>query len=57
VEKEMTGTPGPTDGAGGSDYHATVSSARPATDYTARIMMKHDSMAQDLEPGWMLWQK
>ena len=39
------------------DYHATVSSARPVTDYTPRIMMRHDSMAQDLEPGWMLWQK
>jgi starch phosphorylase len=57
VEKEMTGTPGAANAAGGSDYHATVSSARPATDYTPRIVMKHNSMAQDLEPGWMLWQK
>ena len=57
VEKEMTETPGAANGDGGSDYHATVSSARPATDYTPRIVMKHDSMAQDLEPGWMLWQK
>jgi starch phosphorylase len=57
VEQEMTGTLASADSAGGSDYHATVSSTRPATDYTARITMKHDAMAQDLEPGWMLWQK
>ena len=56
VEKEMMGT-GKPDGGGGSAYHATVSSARPATDYTARIMVKHDPLSQDLEPGWMLWQK
>ena len=57
VEKEMMGTTLPANGKGGSAYHATVSSARPATDYTARITLKHDPLAQDLEPGWMLWQK
>jgi starch phosphorylase len=57
VEKEMTGTPQQGHGGGGYAYRATVSSARPAMDYTARIMTKHDSPAQDLEAGWMLWQK
>jgi starch phosphorylase len=57
VEKEMTGTAQPTSGGGGSAYQATVSASRPATDYTARIRVKHAPLAQDAEPGWMLWQK
>ena len=57
VEKEMTGTLQPATSEGISAYHAAVSSTRPAADYTARIMVKHDPLSQDLEPGWMLWQK
>ncbi|HEY5282505.1 MAG TPA: alpha-glucan family phosphorylase, partial [Polyangia bacterium] len=57
VDKEMTGTVEPANAAGGSAYHASVSADRPPTDYTARIMVKHDPSSQDLEPGWMLWQK
>ena len=57
VEKEMTGTLQPATSGGISAYHAAVSSTRPAADYTARIMVKHDPLSQDLEPGWMLWQK
>jgi len=57
VEKEMTGTLQPATSEGISAYHAAVSSTRPAADYTARIMVKHDPLSQDLEPRWMLWQK
>jgi starch phosphorylase len=57
VEKEMTGTLQQGNGAGGYIYRATVPSARPATDFTARITANRDSPAQDLEAGWMLWQK
>jgi len=43
--------------AGGQVYRATVSSARPATDYTALIMPHGDGLAVPLEAGWILWQK
>ena len=43
--------------SGGYAYRATVSSARSATDFTARITASHDALAQDVEAGWMLWQK
>jgi len=56
-EKEMTGTRQLGNGGGDYDYRATVSSARPATDYTARITAKRDRLAQQVEAGWMLWQK
>jgi starch phosphorylase len=47
------------DGAGGNAfaYGATVSSARPATDYTARITPKCDGLAVPLEAGQILWQR
>jgi starch phosphorylase len=57
VEKEMTGTPQPATTRGVSSYHAAVSSTRPATDYTARITVKHDPLSQGVESGWILWQK
>jgi starch phosphorylase len=43
--------------AGGYTYRANVSSARPAMDYTARIMPHYDGLAVPLEAGWLLWQK
>jgi starch phosphorylase len=43
--------------AGGYVFSATVSAARPAADYTARIMPHHDGLAVPLEAGWILWQK
>ena len=43
--------------AGGYVYSATVSSARPATDYTARIVPCCDGVAVPLEAGWIVWQK
>jgi starch phosphorylase len=57
VEKEMTETLEPASAMGVSAYHAAVSSTRPATDYTARIMVKHDPLSQNMEPAWVLWQK
>jgi starch phosphorylase len=44
-------------GAGGFTFSATVSSARPATDYTARIIPHHDGLSTPLEAGWILWQR
>ena len=57
VETEMKGTPQQGNGSGCYVYCATVSSARPATDYTARITTIRTSPAHDQEAGWMLWQK
>jgi len=57
VEKQMTGTRQHAGGAGDYDYRATVSSARPATDLTARIRASRDHLAQQPEAGWMLWQR
>jgi glycogen phosphorylase len=53
VEKEMTITVQPANGS--YLYHATVPSARPATDYTPRIVLSRDSLAQ--HSGWILWQR
>jgi len=44
-------------GEGGHAYSAAVSAARPAADYTARIMPRCDGVAVPLEAGWILWQK
>jgi starch phosphorylase len=43
--------------AGGYVYSATVSSARPATDYTARIVPRCDGVAVPLENARILWQR
>jgi starch phosphorylase len=42
---------------GGYIFSATVSSSRPASDYTARIVPHCDGLAVPLEAGWILWQK
>jgi starch phosphorylase len=56
VREEMTrGQPLPGK-AGGYAYRAAVSSARPAADYTARIMPQREGLAVPLEAGWILWQ-
>ena len=44
------------DEAGGYVYSATVSAARPATDYTARIMPHFEGMAIPLEEARICWQ-
>jgi hypothetical protein len=57
VEKEMTGARQEGKGPGDYVYRTTVSSSRPATDFTARIAANRDSPTRNLDAGWMLWQK
>jgi starch phosphorylase len=57
VRQEMTRVGQLPGEAGGYTYRANVSSARPAMDYTARIMPHYDGLAVPLEAGWLLWQK
>jgi starch phosphorylase len=48
----------PLAGASGSHlYRGTVSAARPATDYTARLIPRHDGMMVPLEEAHILWQR
>jgi starch phosphorylase len=44
-------------GSGGYVYGATVSAARPAADYTARLTPWRDGVAIPLEDGHILWQR
>jgi len=55
--REMTRASQQAGGAGGYAYSATVPSARPATDYTARIVPRCDGFAVPLEASWILWQR
>ncbi len=57
VRQDMTRLQPLASGAGGYTYSATVSAARPASDYTARIMAQSDGLAVPLEAGWILWQR
>ena len=41
---------------GGYIYSITVSTTRPATDYTARVIPNYDSVAVPLEAAQILWQ-
>ncbi|ODU31305.1 MAG: alpha-glucan phosphorylase, partial [Thiobacillus sp. SCN 62-729] len=41
----------------GYAYHAAVPATRPATDYTARLIPYHDSLAVPLEDAHILWQR
>lgn len=43
--------------ANGYAYHAAVPATRPATDYTARLVPYHDSLAVPLEDAHILWQR
>jgi glycogen phosphorylase len=38
-------------------YRATASTARPARDYTARVIPQHSGVAVPLESGRILWQR
>jgi starch phosphorylase len=42
---------------GGYAYHASVSTRRPATDYTARLIPNHAHASIPLEAAWILWQR
>jgi len=57
VRQEMTRVRTKAPGAGGHTYCGTVSSARPATDYTARIMPHRIGVSVPLEASWIVWQK
>ena len=57
VRQEMTRLQRPANETGGYAFRASVSSSRPATDYTARIVPRCDGLAVPLEAGWILWQK
>jgi starch phosphorylase len=41
----------------GYAYRAEVPAARPATDYTARLIPRHDGVAVPLEAPQILWQR
>jgi len=41
----------------GFGYGAAVSAARPATDYTARVIARRDDLAVPLEDAHILWQR
>jgi starch phosphorylase len=43
--------------ANGYAYHAELPAARPATDYTARIIPQHGSAAVPLEAALIMWQR
>lgn len=49
--RELTGA------AGGYVYSATISAARPATDYTARVIPHCEGVAIPLEESRILWQR
>jgi starch phosphorylase len=57
VRQEMTRLRPLPGEAGGYAYSATVSSARPAMDYTARIVPRCDGVAVPLEEARILWQR
>jgi starch phosphorylase len=46
-----------TDGKNGYAYRAAVPAARPATDYTARLVPHHNRAAVPLEAAHILWQR
>jgi starch phosphorylase len=45
------------DESGGFLYSATVGAARPAADYTARVMPHYNDVAIPLEDSRILWQR
>ena len=56
VRQEMKRIRRPRDASGGSIYRAAVPAARPATDYTARVIPHFDGVAVPLETEKILWQ-
>jgi len=57
VRQEMTRLHPLSDESGGYVFSATVSAARPPTDYTARVMPRCDGLAIPLEDPRILWQR
>ena len=57
AREEMKCARPPSDASRRCVYHATVSAARPASDYTARVMPQRTGVAVPLESGRILWQR
>jgi starch phosphorylase len=57
VREEMKGEPSPTAAGGGRVYRAQAPAARPATDYTARIIPQRPGVSVPLESDRILWQR
>jgi len=57
VRKEMKCVRQPAGASGDYVYSADVSAARPATDYTARVISQHNGAAVPLEATQILWQR
>ena len=54
---EMNHARQPAGATNGYAYRASVPAARPATDYTARVMPRRDGVAVPLEDARILWQR
>lgn len=57
IRQEMTRVPPADGGLRGHVYRTSVSAARFARDYTARIIPQHDGVAVPLEANAILWQR
>jgi len=57
LREEMKGLRQPAGASGSYVYRAAVSAARPATDYTARVIPRCDGVAIPLEAAQILWQR
>ncbi|MDA3878589.1 MAG: hypothetical protein PF483_16095 [Halothiobacillus sp.] len=55
-KQEMKRILQPETASAGTEYHAVVSSTRPATDYTARVIPYFDGVTIPLEDQRILWQ-
>jgi starch phosphorylase len=53
--REMAAVRPPDDGSGDYIYTALVPGARPAADYTARLIPRRDGVAMPLEEARILW--
>jgi starch phosphorylase len=56
VREEMM-CAGPQLGPSRCVYHASVPAARPARDYTARVIPRYSGLAVPLEAAHILWQR
>jgi starch phosphorylase len=57
IKEEMKRTGSPAGASGHYLYSASVSAARPASDYTARVVPRGDGMTIPLEDARILWQR
>ncbi|MGC2423472.1 MAG: alpha-glucan family phosphorylase [Nitrospirota bacterium] len=57
VRREMKRISQLADASGGYLYNAAVSTARPATDYTARVIPRYSGVTVPLEAAPILWQR